>query len=177
MTPQQQHALAVAGQTLYNYWQVVVGVVGFIGFLIFRTRIGKGTRKFFLALVAAKALKDVNDQLEDRIRTLEQRASGWEERYQDLERRYEAQEDELHRVRADVDEARREGDEARREGKNVEEQRDLLRLDRDALMAYAFLLQNQLHTLGHTPQYPAPALRSAVAVPSANPPAPDSPKA
>lgn len=181
-----QHAAQVAGnlaqsagQAMYEYWIVGPGVAVILGIAL-RSRIARQWQRMMLALRHTKSLVHANESLVAQLRESEARADDWRERFEDLERRYEAFKDEVeHRHEEFRRKAEALGEEMAELGKRMtsaEKKVELLRLDRDDLVTHSRLLTGQMVTAGMQPDYPAPALRSIIAVPSpTHPPDPGAP--
>lgn len=144
-----------------NSVQSICGVIGAIATLIGalnRHRIARHVRHLFSSFKKTAHLVTEVETLTERLASAEERNVEWAAAFENVDNLRLAISEQLERLKIEIDEIRK-----RLSAKD--ELNHLLQSDRDALLTWGRLLVGQMHASKILPDYPAPPLRSVVAVP------------
>jgi hypothetical protein len=139
-----------------------IGTVGglIVSFAVALNRhgIAKHIKRVFGSFHKTVELVKENEELTERLASAEQRNLDWQKELENLDTLRIAMSAQLDRFRLEIEDLR----------KRMSAKDDLLHLlqyDRDSMVFFSRYLVGQLHANNLSPDYPAPALRSVVAVP------------
>lgn len=123
-----------------------------------RHGIAKHVRRVVTSLRKTADLVSENETLTERLADAEERNVQWEQALDNVESLRRALSDQIDRLKDEIEDIRK-----RMTAKD--DLNHLLQCDRDALLTWGRLLVGQMHASKITPDYPAPPLRSVVAIP------------
>lgn len=136
----------------------VVGAVATFLAAFNRHGIAKHVKRVFGSFRKTVELVKENEMLTERLANAEERNVQWEQALDNAEDLRRAIGEQLDRLRIEIEDIRK-----RLSAKD--DLNHLLQCDRDALLTWGRLLVGQMHASKISPDYPAPPLRSVVAIP------------